>query len=70
MTFERYIPFAALDVETERTIWERLLADPGVTCLAVSHRRTVLQRPDRIIVLKEGRKLAEGTQAELLPTKG
>ncbi|HEU5328845.1 MAG TPA: ABC transporter ATP-binding protein [Thermomicrobiales bacterium] len=59
---------SALDVETERVLWDRLFARPGTTCLAVSHRRAVLQRADRIVVLKEGQVVAAGPLAELLTT--
>ncbi len=60
---------SALDVETEKLLWERLFADSGLTTsLVVSHRRPALRRADQIIVMNEGRVEAVGSLGELLVT--
>jgi len=58
---------SALDVETERLLWEQLFRDRGgVTSLVVSHRRPALQRADQIIVMDGGRVAAIGTLDDLI----
>ncbi|MDA1192991.1 MAG: ABC transporter ATP-binding protein [Candidatus Poribacteria bacterium] len=57
---------SALDVNTERTLWERVFAIRDATYLVVSHRHSVLQRADNILVLDDGGITVSGSLDELL----
>lgn len=59
---------SALDVETERRLWERIALDGPGTLLVVSHRRAVLERADQIVVLDRGRVTGVGPLDDLLRT--
>jgi ATP-binding cassette subfamily B protein len=59
---------SALDVDTEQALWDGLLAQAGLTVLAVSHRRSVLWRANQVVVLEAGRLAARGNLVDLLGT--
>jgi ABC-type multidrug transport system fused ATPase/permease subunit len=57
---------SALDVRTEQAFWDRLFAEGGQTCIAVSHRLEAYRRADEILLLDEGRVVARGDLRTLL----
>jgi ATP-binding cassette subfamily B protein len=60
---------SALDVDTEKRLWEGLLTnEPDTTSLVVSHRHPALRRADQIIVMNRGRVEAIGKLDDLLQT--
>jgi ATP-binding cassette subfamily B protein len=62
---------SSVDTETERKIQEALerLVE-GRTVFAVAHRLSTLRRASRLLVLKEGRLVEQGTHRELLDMEG
>jgi len=64
-------PTAALDTESERLViegLERLMR--GRTVIMIAHRLSTLRNADKIIVLKDGIVVEEGTNDELVALGG
>jgi ABC-type multidrug transport system fused ATPase/permease subunit len=58
---------AALDAENEERFWRRLLERwPDLTALVVTHRAATARRMDRVVMLDEGRVVAQGAHTALL----
>ena len=60
---------SALDVETESLLWRRLFERREATCIVASHRRAALRRADRILLLDDGRLVADGPLDQLLRSR-
>lgn len=58
-------PTAALDNISERQVMQALLAEEA-TCIIVAHRLQTIQQVDRIIVMKDGQIIGQGTHNELI----
>jgi ABC-2 type transport system ATP-binding protein len=65
-------PTVGLDPVLRRDIWAQFhdLAEAGTTLLVSSHVMEEARECDRILLMRDGRLLADGTQAELLRRTG
>lgn len=62
---------SALDTESERTVQNALdNMMKSRTSLVIAHRLSTIQKADRIVVMKEGKIIEEGTHQELIAKKG
>ncbi len=62
---------SAVDHQTEERLIQAIYnRQPACTTLIVSHRMSVLQRADRVIVLNEGQVVDQGTPQELIHKSG
>ncbi len=62
---------SAVDAETEAAIqasMDRLIRDHRRTCLVIAHRFSTVREADRILVLHQGRLVAQGSHDELMIT--
>lgn len=60
-------PTASLDTESEKIVMEALeLLMKGRTVITIAHRLSTIQDSDKIIVIKDGSIMEEGTHEELL----
>ncbi|KAI2478315.1 MdlB ABC-type multidrug transport system ATPase and permease component [Pyrenophora tritici-repentis] len=58
---------SAIDVRTERIVQQALdRASKGRTTIIIAHRLSTIRRADKIVVLRQGRLVEQGTHEELL----
>jgi ABC-type multidrug transport system fused ATPase/permease subunit len=60
---------SALDAHTEVELWQAL-RERGATVVGATSKRAALRQADRVVVLQDGRVVAEGPWSELAPAWG
>ncbi len=64
-------PSSGLDAEAEQAVHERLRRfQQGATTLLISHRMGAVRHADRIVVLRQGTIVEDGTHGELMEIEG
>jgi len=64
---------SALDADSEAVVQEaidQMIAQGGMTVLVIAHRLSTIRGADCILVIKDGRVCEQGTNAQLLESKG
>ena len=64
---------SALDLESERVVQaalDKAVKAKARTSMVVAHRLTTVEACDRIVVLKDGKEVEEGSPSELMAKKG
>ncbi|OQB45726.1 MAG: putative multidrug export ATP-binding/permease protein [Firmicutes bacterium ADurb.Bin153] len=57
---------SALDIETERQLWQALADRKDLTYLVITNRRGVIMGADKVLVMNGGRVIAQDTPDELI----
>jgi len=64
---------SALDAESEHQVQkalDTLMAESQQTCIVIAHRLSTIRNADKIVVLKKGEIMEEGTHDELVAANG
>ncbi|GAB5366951.1 hypothetical protein AAMO2058_001188000 [Amorphochlora amoebiformis] len=64
---------SALDTEAEKKVQQaldKMIKEVGGTTLVIAHRLSTIRNADKIIVLKDGRNMEEGSHGQLVKKKG
>jgi ATP-binding cassette subfamily B protein len=57
---------SALDIETENKFWNKYFSNSHSTNIIISNRKKILEKANKILVLKDGKIIGSGTYNELI----